>query len=321
MGAPPASAGAGEESNGPASGGAAFITFDDKWGASFENRWFLVDAVAEESLVARLMAQSVKLYEAFEGEGLCRFDIRLDGATGQLMVLDANPNCSVFYKDECTADSIMRLVDGWSKARFMRFLLDHALERQRKFHRAHAYAVKYSEEKGFSLHAARDLAAGDLIYSDEEAPLRLVTRSYASAHWSAADMASFDAYAWPVGAGVFAIWDADSSKWKPINHSCDPSAWMSGLAVVARRPLARDDELTLDYATFEPSHPSFECWCGAAVCRRMIRPNEYREAWFQERYGAHVSPHIRALQEQEQREHETERRHKEELDKVRAGQM
>jgi hypothetical protein len=111
-------------------------------------------------------------------------------------------------------------------------------------------------------------------------------------------MASFDAYAWPVGCQTYAIWDSDSAKWRPINHSCNPSAWMDGLSVVARRAVAKGEELTLDYATFEPTHPAFECWCGAAQCRQMIRPNEYREEWFQQRYGRFVSPHIRAQEAQ-----------------------
>lgn len=237
---------------------------------------------------------ALKLYEAFEGEGLARFDIRQDGQTGQLLVLDCNPNCSMFYKDECTADTILRMC-GWTKERFMRFLIDHALERQRAFHVKHSYVVKYSEERGFSLHAARALAVGDLIYSDEECPLRLVTREYAQRTWSSKELSSFDAYAWPVGANVFAIWDQESAKWKPINHSCEPNTWMDGLQVTARRPIAKDEELTLDYATFEPTHPEFECWCGATACRRMVRPNEYKEVWFQERYGAHVSPFILTL--------------------------
>jgi hypothetical protein len=296
-------------------GGAAFITFDDKWGANFENRWYLLEGSERETqqgqaqgqtLGDQLMDVAARLYEAFEGEGYARFDIRVDRVTGKLMVLDCNPNASLFYKDECTVDTILRLVDGWSKPRFMRFLIDHAFERQAKFHMGHGYMVKYSDEHGFSLHASRDLAQGDLVYTDEEAPLRLVTRSYAQTNWPPKDLASFDAYAWPVGENVFAIWDAESAKWKPINHSCDPNCWMSGLEVRARRPIARDEELTLDYATFEPSHPEFQCWCQAQLCRKMVRPNEYKEPWFQNRYGQHVSPHILSLiqlqQQQQQKD-------------------
>jgi len=282
--------------------GPAFITFEDKWGASFENRWFLVNASAEADLVKNLMEMAQQLYEAFEGEGFARFDIRMDHHTKKLYVLDVNPNCSIFYHDSCTADTIVSLVDGWSKERFMQSLLDHALERQRQWHERHAYVVKYSDSHGFSLHAARDLQPGELIYTDEESPLRLVTRSYVDRNWSEKEKKTFDAYAWPIGEDVYAIWDEDSSKWRPINHSCDPNTWMCGLEVRARRFIAMGEELTLDYATFEPSHPAFECWCGSALCRKMIEPNEYRMEWFKQRYGGHVSPFIRALMRREEAE-------------------
>lgn len=45
------------------------------------------------------MEVAVKLYDAFDGEGLARFDIRMDAATGKLMVLDVNPNCSLVRDD------------------------------------------------------------------------------------------------------------------------------------------------------------------------------------------------------------------------------
>jgi hypothetical protein len=70
---------------------------------------------------------------------------------------------------------------------------------------------------------------------------------------------------------------------------------MDGLQVTARRSISPGEELTLDYATFEPTHPAFACWCGAATCRKMVRPNEFKEEWFQTRYGSHVSPYILML--------------------------
>ena len=43
----------------------------------------------------------MKLYDAFDGEGLARFDIRMEAATGKLMVLDVNPNCSLVRRRHC----------------------------------------------------------------------------------------------------------------------------------------------------------------------------------------------------------------------------
>jgi D-alanine-D-alanine ligase-like ATP-grasp enzyme len=90
----------------PSGPGPAFITFEDKWGANFENRWFLLDE-KEKELSRRLEEMALKLYEAFEGEGLARFDIRQDAASGKLLVLDCNPNCSMFYHDSCVSDTLL----------------------------------------------------------------------------------------------------------------------------------------------------------------------------------------------------------------------
>lgn len=49
---------------------------------------------------------------------------------------------------------------------------------------------------------------------------------------------------------VFALWSEDPSVWRPINHCCDPNAWMYGLSTYARRKIKKDEEITLDYATF-----------------------------------------------------------------------
>jgi len=238
------------------------------------------------------------VYEAFEGTGYARIDIRQDNNSGKLMVLDINPNCSLFYKDECTADTILRYCE-WPKSRFMRLLLDDALNRQSKYLSTNSTVVHWNKEHGFSLLAKRNLSPDDLVYSDEMNAVRIATRDYVNKHWTKNEIATFDKYAWPVGDNTYAIWDSDSSKWKPINHSCDPNCWMSGLDVVARRSIKAGEELTLDYSTFLPSHPEFECWCGSKMCRKNLKPGEYKEQWFKERYYGRCSPYIQAMLEQE----------------------
>ncbi|CAF4114625.1 unnamed protein product [Rotaria socialis] len=56
-----------------------------------------------------------------------------------------------------------------------------------------------------------------------------------------------------------------------------------------------DEPLTMDYSTFMNTPPDFECWCGALECCRRLKPDEYKEKWFQDRYGSNVSPYIRML--------------------------
>jgi hypothetical protein len=73
-----------------------------------------------------------ELYHAFEAEGYARADIRQDRKTKQLYVLELNLRISLFYKEECTADSILRL-SGVKKSELMKLLLDHGFERSRKY--------------------------------------------------------------------------------------------------------------------------------------------------------------------------------------------
>eukprot|EP00455_Lapot_gusevi_P031565 TRINITY_DN3427_c0_g1_i3.p1 TRINITY_DN3427_c0_g1~~TRINITY_DN3427_c0_g1_i3.p1 ORF type:complete len:516 (+),score=123.55 TRINITY_DN3427_c0_g1_i3:86-1633(+) len=269
----------------------AFITHEDKW-VSYANRWRKVEE--KEECVAQLMEMSRTLFVAFEGQGLARFDIRQDRHTGQMYVLDINPNPSMFYVDGCTADTILSFC-GLPKSHLMNLLIQHA-QRRSQAHRQHnAVASRYRPGKGFSLHATRDLSEGELIYTDEMNSLRVVTKSYVDAHWKPSEMHNFDAYAWPLGPNTYAIWDEDPAKWKPINHSCNPNCWMQGLEVRARRAIASGEELTLDYSTFLPWHPVFDCWCGADTCRGCIRPHDYLKPEFLATYDGHCSPFIQDL--------------------------
>jgi hypothetical protein len=59
------------------------------------------------------------------------------------------------------------------------------------------------------------------------------------------------------------------------------------------------EELTIDYSTYTNTPPNFECWCGAVQCRRQIRPDEYKEKWFQDRYGSHINPYMLMLVEKD----------------------
>jgi len=63
-----------------------------------------------------------------------------------------------------------------------------------------------------------------------------------------------------------------SNPWRFINHSCRPSAGLRGRnRVIALRPIARGEHITIDYATTE-ADPFWRmpCRCGARECRRVI---------------------------------------------------
>jgi len=83
-----------------------------------------------------------------------------------------------------------------------------------------------------------------------------------------------------------------------INHSCDSNVWMAdAFTLAARRPVARGEELTIDYALIEAELDAwdFECECGSQLCRKIIKGNDWRRPDLQERYGGHFSPYINKL--------------------------
>ena len=80
-----------------------------------------------------------------------------------------------------------------------------------------------------------------------------------------------------------------------VNHSCDPSAWMTDeVTVVARRAIPAGVEVTGDYALWEAEDEYLiaACACGSESCRSMIRGSDWRRPELQERYSGHFLPYI-----------------------------
>jgi uncharacterized protein len=78
------------------------------------------------------------------------------------------------------------------------------------------------------------------------------------------------------------------------NHSCDPNLWMVGAVTeVARKHIARDEELTVDYAVMSDD-PEWRrvCRCGAKNCRGVVTGLDWRRRELQERYAGHFSPFL-----------------------------
>jgi len=91
----------------------------------------------------------------------------------------------------------------------------------------------------------------------------------------------------------YVMWDPDPHNWVPINHSCDPNVWVTGLNMTARRPILFGESITFDYATMYTSNPvNFKCLCGTSLCRGMWQGNDYLQQWFKERYGTHVTDFV-----------------------------
>lgn len=144
------------------------------------------------------------------------------------------------------------------------------------------FSVELHEDsrKGYRLCAARDLKESEVVFPDEGRSFAIVTRPFVEANWDDSMKKTFTEYAWPLDSEghVYAIWEKSPSRWRPINHSCDPNcifATPHSLNVIASRPIQKGEDLTMDYATFcDGTMSSFECLCGASCCRKWIQADE-----------------------------------------------
>jgi D-alanine-D-alanine ligase-like ATP-grasp enzyme len=247
--------------------------------------------VQDPELEARLRDDSARMFAGLHGTGYGRCDIRI-APDGRLFMLEINPNCGVYYpaSDPGSADLCL-LHDPAGHAGFTRHIVAAAFGRPRG-HLA-PFLIRSNGNGDYGHFARRTIAAGETIAAFEATPHTLVTRSHVERHWSDVELDAFRRYAWPLTDEVWVTWSRDPEEWRPINHSCDPNAWLRGLDVVARRDIRADEEITLDYATFyNELMPPFSCHCGADSCRRTVTGQDHL-AEFVDRYGEHVSDYVR----------------------------
>ncbi len=269
--------------------GESFKHFDLKWRDHADMQTV---PVTDAALSARLQADAAAFFRAVNGSGYGRVDVRVD-AEGHAYTLEINPNCGLFYAPEApgSADAILAHGKGGAAA-FLDHILACALaraERERPRTR-----VAPASAHGETLLANRAFAAGEVVQAWEGKPHPLVSRRHVERAWGELEKAWFAAYAWPISDEVFVTWSADPEAWQPLNHACDPNCWLDGLDLVARRPIAEGEEITVDYATFcGPTMAPFACGCGAPICRGVIRGTDYALPALAERYGEHVSAWVR----------------------------
>lgn len=79
-----------------------------------------------------------------------------------------------------------------------------------------------------------------------------------------------------------------------MNHSCAPNVWLAdAVTLVARHPIARGDELTIDYALWDTdSGWSMACNCRSPICRGVNTGADWRIPALQARYQGHFSPYV-----------------------------
>ena len=225
--------------------------------------------VADDVIVERLKDAAKKIFKAFDGVGYARLDFRMNEA-GELFFLEINFTCSVFYKDgyEGSADYILKY-DGYGQANFLKHIITEGIARYKQ--KQKKYYVKGSPIAGYGIYATEKIYANEVVFKGEELAQRIVTKNYVEKNWTDNQKEIFRKYAYPLSKEVFLLWDHNPYEWAPQNHSCSPNTAYNGLNVIATRNILKDEELTLDYASFlDENMEPFNCQCGAPNCRGLI---------------------------------------------------
>lgn len=267
--------------------GESFKHYDLKW-VDFHGLSAYPVENPELDMVLRRMSSD--FFQGIHGASYGRCDIRID-REGRPFMLEINPNCGVYYPvtDPGSADLIL-MDDPEGHAGFTRRIVEAAFARHRRRQRPWQVLPRVSQDYG--AFATRDIAQGETIIEWEGRAHHLVTRSRVERMWDGRHRDWFARYAWPLTDEIWVTWSDDPREWCPVNHGCDPNAWLSGLDVVARRPIARGEEIVLDYATFyDERMPPFSCACGAEQCRGVVRGDDYLLGEVS-RYEGHFSDHI-----------------------------
>jgi len=197
-------------------------------------------------------------------------DFRMD-EKGELYFLEINFTCSVFYTGgyEGSADYILRAGERGS-AGFLLQIIEEGIARHAR--KQKKYRMKGNAISGYGIYASRFIECGEIIFTGEEKPHRLITRNFMEQHWSERDKKLFSQYALPISPEVYIIWDEDPTVWAPQNHSCRPNTIYDGLNVIALRHIEAGEELTLDYSHLLDEHAEpFDCNCGTPQCKKKIR--------------------------------------------------
>ena len=237
---------------------------------------------SDAKLGQQLRDSAEKIFRAFNGVGYARMDFRVNNKN-QIFFLEINFTCSVFYEKgyEGSADYVLIHEPGGKKDFLKKIIIEGITrfqEKQKKF------ALKGNALSGYGIYAVHNIKAGEIVFSGEEKPHRLVTKSFVNQNWTEEEKDSFRKYAWPVSDEVYILWDNAPSEWAPQNHSCEPNTEYVGLHVVALKDISVNEELTLDYTSFlNTEMESFICNCGSSKCRKVIQGNSQNSISWREK--------------------------------------
>lgn len=268
--------------------GESFKHFEIKW---INYQGMTCISCSDPILANRLKNISGKMFMGLNGVGYGRCDIRMNAA-GDIFMLEINPNCGIFYSpsDPGSADYILMndpLGHRGFLDRIIRAAIKHHQKRQKK------WKVRFDKETHYGVYATRDIEAGDVVVPYEEKVHYLVSKAHVNKTWDDLHRKWFASYAYPLTDEIWGMWSDEPEKWIPINHSCDPNAWLEDLDLVARRKILKGEQITMDYATFcNEAMEEFRGSCGSLKCRGVILGTDYLQPFVQE-YGEHISDYVR----------------------------
>jgi D-alanine-D-alanine ligase len=268
--------------------GESFKHFDLKW-IDFEG--MDVAFCEDPALRDEMKEMTRRIFIGLRGRGYGRSDIRVD-KNGKPWLLEINANPSIFYPEPefGSADNVLKFDEEGHRG-FLRRIIKTALYYQQK--RKKKFRIMKRKNAGFGIFAEVEFKEGDIIIPGETKPQNLVSYSFVKNNWNEKGIDNFKRYCHPFTDEIWGMWSENPEEWKPINHSCDPNSWLTGLDVTARRDIARGEEITMDYATFSNElMESFDCNCGSKNCRGTIKGTDFLQNFMKE-YGEHVSDYVR----------------------------
>ncbi len=79
-----------------------------------------------------------------------------------------------------------------------------------------------------------------------------------------------------------------------FNHSCDTNlGFLDVITLVAIKDIKVGEELVVEYAFCQSDFEPFTCNCGSANCRKIIKPDDWKNPELQKKYGKYFSPYLK----------------------------
>ncbi|KNH07200.1 hypothetical protein XU18_2097 [Perkinsela sp. CCAP 1560/4] len=266
--------------------GEDFKHFDLKWKTYDEIEWIPMDV--DDPAYEEVMRIGKESFDVMlGGVGIARSDLRICRKQNKVYFLEINPNPGIMYPPgaEGSADWILRYNNRcFGHREATQALIEAALMVHKR--KQGNYTVHFTPKHGYHCVALTDIRRGDIVFKREGEAVSICTKDYLAKHNKFFSEKLARSFTWPLSPDmhVFVVRDADHKKWTPILHNCEPNLTfntMHSLDIVACKPIAKGEKMTMNYATFCAADDAIPCNCGAGSCRKFMLYDNY----IREKYG------------------------------------